>query len=113
MNYLDLEELALAACGLDEEESEAVINGDADKDIDELLYEHFETDFDAFSKIASALLDFVPALKSELSGDYFQAFGQQWRIHIGLPWRITLTALCFAPGQAGHGFNPVGKGIKS
>ena len=45
-----------------------------DGDFDELLFEKFEVDFDAFSKIAEALLLLTPKLQAGISGDVFHAF---------------------------------------
>ena len=67
----DIEELAYRAMGkTDEETGNEINNGD----IDEAIYEKYETDFDTYCKIVKDLLPFTPQIKAGISGNIFHAF---------------------------------------
>lgn len=70
-----MQELAGAALGLTEDQTEDIINGD--EDFDTPLLEKFNVDFEQFSNVAEALLKLTPVLKSPLSGDLDHAFVKQ------------------------------------
>ena len=72
MDYFEAQELAGAALGLTEEQTESIINDD--EDFDTPLLEKFGVDFDTFASIASALLPLTPMVKSPLSGTVSHAF---------------------------------------
>ena len=67
----DIEELAYRAMGKNEDEAEKAIN---DGDIDEAIFEKYETDFDTYCKIVKDLLPFTPQIKAGISGEVFHAF---------------------------------------
>ncbi|WP_345861253.1 hypothetical protein [Shewanella algae] len=75
MRYWEVQELAGAALGLTEDQTEDIINGD--EDFDTPLLEKFNVDFEQFSNVAEALLKLTPVLKSPLSGDLDHAFVKQ------------------------------------
>ncbi|HCH2416250.1 TPA: hypothetical protein NKS14_004568 [Vibrio parahaemolyticus] len=75
MRCWEMQELAGAALGLTEDQTEDIINGD--EDFDTPLLEKFNVDFEQFSNVAEALLKLTPVLKSPLSGDLDHAFVKQ------------------------------------
>lgn len=74
MRTWDLQELAALACGLSEQQWEDMQNEDRESDLDDLIYEKFDTGFDEFSKIAEALLMLTPQVKSVITGEEVHAF---------------------------------------
>lgn len=67
----DIEELAYRAMGNTEEQTEKAIN---EGDIDDAIYEKYETDFDTYCKIVEDLLPFTPQIKAGISGEIYHAF---------------------------------------
>ncbi|WPC72969.1 hypothetical protein [Vibrio porteresiae] len=75
MRHWELQELAGAALGLTEDQTEEII--DSDEDFDTPLLKKFNIDFEQFSNVAEALLKLTPVLKSPLSGELDHAFVKQ------------------------------------
>ena len=75
MRHWEMQELAGAALGLTEDQTDAVINDS--EDFDTPLFEKFGVDFEQFSKVAEALLPLTPVLKSPLTDDRNHAFVRQ------------------------------------
>jgi hypothetical protein len=73
LDYFSFQELAGAVLGLSEEEFDKIIEED-DSQLEDLIYEKFECDFNVFQEIAKALLKFTPPVGSELSGVVYNAF---------------------------------------
>lgn len=67
----DIEELAYMAMGKTEKETEAAIN---DGDIDESIFEKYDTSFDIYCEIVKDLLPFTPKIKAGISGNIYHAF---------------------------------------
>lgn len=67
----DLEELACAACGMNEEQITKSIN---DGTVDEAVYERYGVDFDTFAEIAQDLLGFTPVVTTGLTRTKVYAF---------------------------------------
>lgn len=78
MRHWELQELAAFACGLTEEQWEAMQNEDRESELDDLIYEKFfesdEDPFTVFSKIAEELLKLTPKVQSGLTLEIFNAF---------------------------------------
>lgn len=76
IQYWEIQELALFAMGKTEDQVTEIIDndGEGEKDIDTLIYEKFDVDFDQFAKIAEALLKLTPCVESPLSGRVSHAF---------------------------------------
>lgn len=73
MNYWDAQQLVGAALGLTEEAFEKIIDED-ESQLDDLLFEKFEVDFDQFMKIATALLNLTPLVESAITKELHHAF---------------------------------------
>ena len=67
----EIEELAYRAMGKTEAEAEAEINNG---DIDDAIYEKYETSFETYCEIVKDLLPFTPKVQSALSNESFNAF---------------------------------------
>lgn len=67
------------------EKGETVQNDDFYKNIEDLVYERYETDLDTFEKIVKDLLTLVVAGKSPLTGE----------IHVGLGYELKDGTGCF------------------
>ncbi|HCE2091504.1 TPA: hypothetical protein NGT02_004521 [Vibrio parahaemolyticus] len=72
MRHWALQELAVAALGMTEEQYEEVLNGD--EDFDTPLHEKFGVDFDQFSQVAEALLKLTPVVTKGISKENVHAF---------------------------------------
>lgn len=75
MNYFDLQQLAGAALGMNEVQTDAIIDGN--EDFDTPLTEKFGIDFEQFSEVAQALLPLTPTVQSPLTGTIIHAFVRQ------------------------------------
>lgn len=73
MNYWDAQQLAGAALGLTEEAFDKIIDED-ESQLDDLLFEKFNVDFEQFTEIASALLKLTPLVESAISKELHHAF---------------------------------------
>lgn len=68
IHYTDIEELAVAVLGLNEDD-------DPDSDtIEQAIYDKFECDFNVFHKIVESLIDFTIPAKSALTETVFNGF---------------------------------------
>ena len=80
MNYWDAEELACQILGLDYDD---LVNEGREDEIEEKLYEEYEIGMEQFRNIAAELLKLTPAVKNEMTGTLYNAFGVQegkvWR----------------------------------
>ncbi len=74
-SYWDYQELAGAALGLTEEQTENIINDN--EDFDTPLMEKFGIDFEQFMSVAEALLKLTPTIKSAITKDVHNAFVRQ------------------------------------
>ncbi|EMK6918790.1 hypothetical protein V9J55_002043 [Vibrio cholerae] len=75
MDLFDIQQLAGAALGLSEEQTDEIINDD--EDFDSPLLEKFGVDLDQFGNIAKALLPFTPTLGAGFTGTIYHAFVRQ------------------------------------
>ncbi len=67
----EIEELAYRAMGHTQEQAEDQINNG---DIDDAIYDKYETSFETYCQIVKDLLPFTPKVKSALSNESFNAF---------------------------------------
>lgn len=65
ISHWEIEELARHLCG---------VGDDEDVDIDDAIYETFDCDMEAFSKIVRSLLPLAMVAQSGLSGETYQGF---------------------------------------
>ncbi|MFP8968550.1 hypothetical protein ACKC9G_18355 [Pokkaliibacter sp. CJK22405] len=75
MHIVELQELAGAALGLTEEQTDAIFEDD--EDFDSPLIEKFGIDFDQFCNVVEALLPLTPTLQSPLTDAVYHAFVRQ------------------------------------
>lgn len=75
MQDIELQQLAGAALGLNEDETDLII--DEGEDFDTPLLEKFGVDFEQFSKVAMSLLPLTPILESPLTHSLEHAFVRQ------------------------------------
>lgn len=71
MTYYEGEELACTVLGAD---YDAIVNADAEDEIEEKLMEKFGIDLGQFMEIAGALLKLTPKVSSPLTGKAYHAF---------------------------------------
>lgn len=75
MNHFDSQMLAGAVLGMTEDQIEVIL--DDDEDFDSPLMKKFGVDLEQFTKIAEALLPLTPVVSSELSKQFYHAFGRE------------------------------------
>lgn len=66
-----IEELACAACGKSEDETDEIINN---SEVDDILHEKYGVDFEMYCAIVKDLLPMTPTVKAALSGTEYHAF---------------------------------------
>jgi len=67
----EIEELACTVCGKTEEEKDEIINN---SEVDDILFDKYEIDFDTYSKIVQDLLPLTPIIKTAITGTLYHAF---------------------------------------
>lgn len=67
----NIQELAYRAMGKTEQEKEDALNNG---DIDEAIYEKYDTDFETYCGIVRDLLPFTPLIEAGISGKSFHGF---------------------------------------
>ncbi|EGQ8094297.1 hypothetical protein ACUB1N_000009 [Vibrio cholerae] len=72
MDLFDIQQLAGAALGLSEEQTDEIINDD--EDFDTPLMDKFGIDLDTFGCVAEALLPLTPHVSSPLTKTVYHAF---------------------------------------
>lgn len=67
----EIDELACAVCGKNEEQTEQIINNGG---IDEMLYEKYEISDEQYYNIIEDLMPFLPLVQAAISGTRYHAF---------------------------------------
>ena len=67
----EIEELAYRAMGKTKEQTDEAINN---CDIDDVIYDKYEINFETYCEIVKDLLPFTPKVQSALSNESFNAF---------------------------------------
>lgn len=73
LNDFEVQELACYVCGLNEEQTDEILNKD-DGSEEELLFDRYGVDFEQFYNIVNDLIKFTPVIKTVLSGLKAHAF---------------------------------------
>ena len=79
VNWLEVEELAVAVLGMDED------NYDSD-DVEQALYDRFEISMESFHKIVEALVPFAVPVQAGFSADRFQGFVKDGALIVKVPY---------------------------
>lgn len=75
MSIWEVEELAaMIIAGNDEAKAEELLN---EGDMEGIMYDELEMDFDTFYATVKLLLKYTPVLKSGFTGEHYHAFGVQ------------------------------------
>lgn len=78
----DIEDLAAAICGMDEDSCGA--------DVEQALYEEFEVSFEMFSKLIAVLAPMTPAAVSPLTGQQYSGFVKDGAFIVKVPYKMEI-----------------------